>query len=167
MQLMTKKTGALVATLALSGTLGMGQASAAQGESSPVRTASSATSAQTAGIPTDRQLNNMLNAMEQLPDRLKNMSPSDPQFQKELDRVGFQRVNWAWCAFKAGQFALEMGVPVAKVVRAFKAAKAAFGSWKLVYKAIKSGHASDVIGPEAVEILDQLTGASGVVNACS
>lgn len=133
----------------------------------------------TAPTLTDTQLNSLITRLEQLPEYVKQANPKDiPNYATKLDRflaggsfsdgplITTMGTNWPQCIFEIGLLVVQYGIPVFKVIKWFKEAKAIWGGVSGIWWAIQHGVAAAQMGADAATVLSGLLGTQGVINAC-
>ncbi|MCI1788217.1 MAG: hypothetical protein LKI58_09145 [Actinomyces sp.] len=163
------------------GTIGIGNtAHASDAVSNPNIHSSSATLLTAVGQ--EAQFEEILTRLENLPDDLKNADPrTTPNYEARLNEAlggitilqGLQptgglsaQTNWGKCAIEVAKVIVTYGIPVAKVVKWIKEARAIWGGVRGILAAIRAGDAAAKIGPEAVAVLEGILGIGGVRSAC-
>lgn len=132
---------------------------------------------------TDADLNNLIRALDNLPEHLKTAAPkTTPNYEKDLSKalnglkvghvpaptpgVAMPMVNWVSCTWEVAQVIVSYGIPVGKVIGWLKKAKSLYGSIRGIFRAFKTGLAAADIGEDAAQILEMILGFDGVINAC-
>lgn len=132
----------------------------------------------------DAQLDNILTSLEALPEDLKNADPGtttdySTRLHKELDGLkvvdtgqSIQKdvaiqYGFGWqCFAEVAGVIVTYGLPVAKVIKWLRDARALYGGVEGIWWAIRTGMAAGEIGEEAVAVLEGLLGVGGVINTC-
>lgn len=173
-------TGTLVVAMA-AGTIGIGN-SAHASNALPSPNAQSSSSPLLTAVGQESQFEEILTRLENLPDDLKNADPrTTPNFEERLNEAlggitvvqGLQppgslsvQTNWGACAVALASAIVTYGIPVAKVIKWIKEARAIWGGVSGIYWAIRSGAAAAQIGTEAVKVLEGILGIGGIRTAC-
>lgn len=137
------------------------------------------TQADTTEIMTEDELDLIESALSELPADLQNADPAEtPDFEAELEQqIGATAAiqgtgtaiapasGWA-CASAVATFIATNGIPVAKIVRWIKDARAIWGGVRGIWAAIRSGQAAAQIGEEAAGLLGELLSVPGIVETC-
>ncbi len=127
----------------------------------------------------DEELDFLIARLDQLPDNIKRANPKDiHNYATKLDHFlaggSFSDVtgitpmgtNWPKCIFEIGMLVVQYGIPVAKVLKWLKEAKAIWGGVSGIWWAIRHGVAAAEMGSDAAKVLSGLLGTQGVIDAC-
>lgn len=136
------------------------------------------------GVNEEQQLNEIVKALDSLPEHLKNQDPaSNPNYEDDLrehlgnitvlsppveasEGMGTAAFNPIQCPVEVAKFAATTAFPVAKIVGWIRKARQIWGSVANIRYAIRSGQAAGEIGPEAAAVLEGVLGLGGVRKQC-
>jgi hypothetical protein len=133
----------------------------------------------------DAELDALVTRLDQLPESVKQANPQDiPNYATKLNnflaggtfsdtpslasrgKMSTLGTNWPKCVLEIGLLVVQYGIPVAKVIKWVKEAKAIWGGVKGIWWAITHGVAAAQIGGEGAKVLSGLLGTQGFINAC-
>ena len=156
--------------------------SAFAGTARPGNTMAPAKTAALTDAQKDQKLTDILNALEAVPDDLKNADPATtPNYKERLTvatngitvveapvatQAEAAQMGVGGCLLAVAVVIAEYGIPAAKVVSWIRKARATWGGVKGIIAAIRGGFAAAQIGEEAATVLMGILGLDSVVNAC-
>jgi putative secreted protein len=156
--------------------------SAFAGTARPGNTMAPAKTAALTDAQKDQKLTDILNALEAVPDDLKNADPATtPNYKERLTvatngitvveapvatQTEAAQMGVGGCLLAVAVVIAEYGIPAAKVVSWIRKARATWGGVKGIIAAIQGGFAAAQIGEEAATVLMGILGLDSVVNAC-
>ena len=133
----------------------------------------------------DEQLDMILRALDSMPEELKRADPHTypgysekiapyleglTTIQTPVDSSGDAEASPAFnvfgCSLALGSFVVQFGFPVFKIIAWIKKARSLWGGVSGIWRAIRSGQAAAEIGEDAVNVLSELLGVPGLVEAC-
>lgn len=147
-----------------------------------------AASAQSGRTIADQQLDEVLRALEGLPEELKTgtsqsvenyesrlrealggVKTPDPVAVREAagETPGMQPFfDPIMCPIELAAFVLSVGIPVGRMIQYIRRAREIWGSVRGIWAAIRSGDAAGAIGADGVDLLTELLGSPSVAAAC-
>ena len=156
--------------------------SAFAGTARPGNTMAPAKTAALTDAQKDQKLTDILNALEAVPDDLKNADPATtPNYKERLTvaTIGITvveapvatqaeaaQMGVGGCLLAVAVVIAEYGIPAAKVVSWIRKARSLYGAIDSIRTALIIGRAAGEIGEEAATVLMGILGLDSVVNAC-
>lgn len=162
--------------------LTLSSTSAFAGMTRPTNTVPAGKAAALTDAQKDQKLTDILNALEAVPDDLKNADPATtPNYKERLTaatngitvveapaatQAEAAQMGIGGCLLAVAVVIAEYGIPAAKVVSWIRKARATWGGVSGIIAAIRGGFAAAEIGEEAATVLMGILGLDSVVNAC-